>query len=73
MARVKGIVHIDEAQCKGCELCIAECEDQVLYLSSHRNKKGYLVPAARPDLCRACMKCELICPEFAIQVEVIRP
>jgi 2-oxoglutarate ferredoxin oxidoreductase subunit delta len=72
VAKVKGVVHFDYTECKGCELCVAECPTDVLAISSQRNKKGYLVPEAKPDLCNGCMRCELICPEFVIDVEVVR-
>jgi 2-oxoglutarate ferredoxin oxidoreductase subunit delta len=63
-------IVVDQQYCKGCYLCISQCESDVLNISKNRNAKGYLVTeASDPDKCIGCMRCELICPDMAITVE----
>lgn len=62
-------IVLDNDFCKGCQLCIAVCPQQVLGLSTTRNAKGYLVPfAERADDCSGCLQCEMTCPDLAITV-----
>ncbi len=62
-------IEIDNAYCKGCQLCIAVCPQNVLELSQVRNSKGYLVPCAtRGDDCTGCLQCEMTCPDLAVTV-----
>jgi 2-oxoglutarate ferredoxin oxidoreductase subunit delta len=67
----KGRVVIDEALCKGCELCTTVCPKEVLRMAGDRfTPKGYH-PAflADPDgACTGCAICTVICPEAAITV-----
>jgi len=45
-------VYIDKNRCKGCELCIHACPENVLAMSEEINAKGYFVPmVAHPDDC----------------------
>ncbi len=63
-------ITVDEKYCKGCHLCIDQCEKGVLAVSNNRNAKGYLTPeAVDSDKCIRCLRCELICPDMAIEVE----
>lgn len=63
-------IIIDQKYCKGCCLCISQCESDVLTTSKNRNAKGYLATeASDPANCIGCMRCELICPDMAITVE----
>jgi 2-oxoglutarate ferredoxin oxidoreductase subunit delta len=65
----KGIVHIIDDRCKGCNFCIEFCPMDVLEESEKYNVKGYHPPeVAKPEACVNCQLCELICPEFAIYV-----
>lgn len=64
-----GQVYLIPDRCKGCELCIRFCPQEVLEVSSGRNTKGYHYPAIVPgkeDACIHCEFCTLICSEFAI-------
>lgn len=64
--RVRGVVHILEERCKGCELCIDYCPMDVLELSTAFNAMGYHYPVVVNDDCIDCQACRDICPEFAI-------
>lgn len=66
-----GEVHVMKDRCKGCTFCIKFCPLQVLEESEEFNRKGYHpVYAANPDACLGCGLCEIICPEFAIIVNI---
>lgn len=63
-------ITIFNDSCKGCMLCVNACKAGVLEKSEVRGKLGYLLPkASSPDKCVACMMCELVCPEMAIEVK----
>jgi 2-oxoglutarate ferredoxin oxidoreductase subunit delta len=66
-------VHIVKDLCKGCGYCVDTCPKAVFELrnnSEDLNAKGYYIPiVAKPELCTKCRMCELICPDFAIEVE----
>ncbi len=67
----KGRIVIDEALCKGCELCTTVCPKDLLYMALDRfTPKGYH-PATLVDAdqaCTGCAVCSVICPEAAITV-----
>ena len=56
-------VHVFEAWCKKCGICVAFCP--VGALTS--DKEG-LPLLTYPDKCTLCGMCELRCPDFAIAV-----
>ncbi|MBN1619678.1 4Fe-4S binding protein [candidate division WOR-3 bacterium] len=61
------MITVDERLCKGCENCINQCPKKVLELSA--KLKAY--PARQED-CIGCLRCEYICPDFAITVTEIK-
>lgn len=65
MARKKGKLHINRDWCKGCGICVHFCPTKVLVMSEFK------AVAEFPDKCTACMMCELRCPDFAIEVEIM--
>lgn len=65
----RGQVFIILERCKGCEICIRFCPQEVLQVSTGTNAKGYHYPEIAPgkeDACVHCQFCALVCPEFAI-------
>lgn len=67
----KGTVQIDQARCKGCQLCIDVCPQGVLQMDDTQlNAKGYH-PAILTDAggdCTGCAVCAVMCPDVAITV-----
>lgn len=64
-------ITIDEAHCKGCELCVSVCPKKIIIIDRKKlNGRGYN-PASISDMeqCTACAMCAVICPDSAIQVE----
>jgi 2-oxoglutarate ferredoxin oxidoreductase subunit delta len=69
MARRHLDVIIYEDDCKSCDLCIDICPRDVLeYQRPHLKPK-----VANLDACTGCRLCELLCPDWAISVEIMEP
>jgi 2-oxoglutarate ferredoxin oxidoreductase subunit delta len=56
-------VHVFEAWCKRCDICVAFCPTKALTT----DEDGYPV-LTYPEKCTQCGMCELRCPDFAIAV-----
>ena len=66
---VKGWIEVDEIYCKGCELCVAACPQDVMAMDmEHLTSKGYHPAYLLKDGCTGCMICAIVCPESAITV-----
>ncbi len=67
----KGRILIEEALCKGCELCTTVCPKDLIDMAADRfTPKGYH-PAILVDpqgACTGCSICAVICPDAAITV-----
>lgn len=62
-ARDRGMVRIDESECKGCGLCIHACPPKVISLSDCLNHFGYRTAVYAGSGCTGCGICFLACPE----------
>jgi 2-oxoglutarate ferredoxin oxidoreductase subunit delta len=65
----RGRVYLIPERCKGCEVCVHFCPQDVLAISDERNAKGYRIPKlsnGEAEECLNCGFCTLVCPEFAI-------
>lgn len=68
MAKAKGEIIIDVEKCKGCELCIDTCPEDVIALSENINQKGYRYAVSTNTNCTGCASCSTICPDAVITV-----
>ncbi len=65
----KGRVEVNDRYCKGCELCVDACPQDVLELAAERlNAKGYHPAEMIKAGCTGCGICAIVCPEAAITV-----
>ena len=75
----KGRIEVKELYCKGCEMCVSACPQNVLALAENRlTSKGYHPAQLISDGCTGCAICSIVCPEAAITVyrespAVLRP
>ena len=68
MAKLKGKIVIDFEMCKGCEVCVESCPENVIAMSKNVNKKGYHYAETVNDNCTGCTNCAVICPDCVISV-----
>ncbi len=69
MAKIKGVIEVDQERCKGCGVCVSICPVKVIELGENVNSKGYnYVVMANADDCIGCAGCAMICPDSAITV-----
>jgi NAD-dependent dihydropyrimidine dehydrogenase PreA subunit len=59
----RGLLRVDENECKGCGLCIESCPKKVIFLSDGLNHSGYRTAAYAGAGCAGCGICFLACPE----------
>ena len=65
----KGAIFIDPNRCKGCELCVHACPQEVLGLDFERlTPKGYHPVLLKAEGCTGCAICAVVCPEAALTV-----
>ena len=61
--RDRGLVRLDENECKGCGLCVEACPLKVLHLSERLNHYGYRTAMYAGAGCTGCGICFMACPE----------
>jgi putative selenate reductase YgfK subunit len=60
--------------CKECGYCIEVCGLNIFVPSDHFNQKGYKpVMTKNETRCVGCLKCFFACPDYAIDVNNVRP
>ena len=62
-------IMIQNQLCKGCELCVTYCPEDILEMGTELNTKSYFFPHAIPNKeadCKQCRNCERVCPELSI-------
>lgn len=73
MASVRGAVIVDTEECKGCEVCIEACPQDVLMLNHAVNNRGYnYCYMENPESCTGCSNCAVVCPDTCIEVYRVR-
>lgn len=60
-------ILVREKSCKQCGICSCLCPKKVL-----AQEIGHCPVAVNPDACIGCKLCEMRCPDFAIEVEVVQ-
>jgi 2-oxoglutarate ferredoxin oxidoreductase subunit delta len=66
---VKGWIEVDELYCKGCELCVSACPQDVIRLDMQQlTPKGYHPAYLMAEGCTGCGICAVVCPEAALTV-----
>lgn len=68
MAKVRGQIVVDIEKCKGCEVCIPVCPEDVIAMSEKVNGKGYRFMQPITENCTGCANCAIVCPDGVIEV-----
>lgn len=68
MARKVGTVQIAEDLCKGCELCVVVCPENVLEMTDELNEKGWPIVTLARTGCTGCQMCARACPDGVFTV-----
>lgn len=61
--RDRGLLKIDDQECKGCGLCVEACPPKVIALDEHLNHYGYRTAVYAGTGCTGCGICFMACPE----------
>jgi 2-oxoglutarate ferredoxin oxidoreductase subunit delta len=62
-------VVIDKDRCKGCELCVRACPQEIIEMSKEINVKGYFYArVVDQPRCIGCRLCAISCPDTAIEI-----
>jgi 2-oxoglutarate ferredoxin oxidoreductase subunit delta len=57
-------VEINLKWCKSCSICVAFCPTDALTADDTGTPEF-----SHPDKCTACGLCEMMCPDFAVEVQ----
>jgi 2-oxoglutarate ferredoxin oxidoreductase subunit delta len=69
MAKVRGAVVVNQEGCKGCELCVVACPQDVLALNMDVNSRGYHYSYMKnPEACIGCSNCGVVCPDTCLTI-----
>jgi NAD-dependent dihydropyrimidine dehydrogenase PreA subunit len=59
----RGLLRVDEEECKGCGLCIEACPPKLIALNDQLNHYGYRTAVYAGSGCSGCGICFIVCPE----------
>ncbi len=59
----RGLLKIDENECKGCGLCVEACPPKVIRIGDSLNHCGYRAAIYIGAGCTGCGICFMACPE----------
>lgn len=66
---VKRKVLFDEERCKGCELCVQVCPNNLIKMAERINNHGYHpAEVIEQNKCISCGLCAQMCPDVVITV-----
>ena len=66
---VKGWIEVDDFYCKGCELCVHACPQDVIGMDMDSlTPKGYHPARLVEDGCTGGGICAVVCPEAALTI-----
>jgi 2-oxoglutarate ferredoxin oxidoreductase subunit delta len=69
MAKVRGAVVVEKEGCKGCELCVVACPQDVLALNIEVNSRGYHYSYMKyAEACIGCSNCGVVCPDTCLTI-----
>lgn len=64
-----GWIEVNEMHCKGCELCVEACPQEVMSLDmASLTPKGYHPVHLIAEGCTGCAICAIVCPDAALTV-----
>jgi Pyruvate/2-oxoacid:ferredoxin oxidoreductase delta subunit len=61
--RDRGLMKVDENECKGCGLCVDACPPKAIVMSERLNHYGYRTATYAGSGCTGCGICFMVCPE----------
>jgi NAD-dependent dihydropyrimidine dehydrogenase PreA subunit len=61
--RDRGLLRVDENECKGCGLCVEACPPKVIAMGERLNHYGYRTASYTGSGCTGCGICFMVCPE----------
>lgn len=59
---------LNDAWCKSCGYCIAQCPKKALMIGNRLNAKGYKYVVLDPDKCIGCGMCYAVCPDYVFSI-----
>ena len=70
MSKIKGAIVVNTDRCKGCQLCVVACPQEVIAIAQKKvNVHGYpYVEPVNAERCVGCSSCAIVCPAGCITV-----